>query len=441
VYKRIRRWGGVKVPQKIFSGGHSLSDVDHDVLVLGGGVIGLGCALELLRSGRGVTVVDGGTVGSGSSHGNCGTITPSHLPLPAPGTIGRALRSMLTRDAPLYIRPRFDPQLLAWLLRFAGRCNARDFRATAQFKSRLLLASREALAELIERERIDCEFAATGTLYVWRDAAGMAAAEPDARLLRELGVAVDILDGGEVRRREPALRAGMAGGHYHPGDASLRPDRFVAELARRVRARGGVVHERTTVQGFEVREGRIEAIGSTRGRLRAREVVLALGAWSAPMAGQLGLRLPIQPGKGYSITYARPRRAPAVPLVLEERSVCVTAWGSGYRLGSTMEFSGYDSTLNAARLAALQRGAAEYLEEPEGPVMQEQWYGWRPMTYDDLPIIGRSTRLANLTLATGHGMLGMSLAAITGQLVADIIAGRAPRMDIGPLSDRRFVAR
>ena len=208
-----------------------------------------------------------------------------------------------------------------------------------------------------------------------------------------------------------------------------------------MRARGGIVHERTTVQGFEVREGRIEAVVSTRGRLRAREVVLALGAWSAPMGRQLGLRLPIQPGKGYSITYARPRRAPAVPLVLKERSVCVTAWDSGYRLGSTMEFSGYDSTLNAARLAALQRGAAEYLEEAEGPVMQEQWYGWRPMTYDDLPIIGRSARLANLTLATGHGMLGMSLAAITAQLVADVIDGRAPRMDIGPLSARRFEVR
>ena len=158
------------------------------------------------------------------------------------------------------------------------------------------------------------------------------------------------------------------------------------------------------------------------------------------MARQIGLRLPIQPGKGYSITYARPRHAPAVPLVLEERSVCVTAWGSGYRLGSTMEFSGYDSTLNAARLAALRRGAAEYLEEPEGPVMEEQWYGWRPMTYDDLPVIGRAARYGNLTLATGHGMLGMSLSAITAQLVTDLLSGRTARLDMAPLSPRRFGA-
>jgi len=413
---------------------------DSDVLVLGAGVIGLTCALELLRAGRSVTVLESGVAGGGSSHGNCGTITPSHLPLHAPGTLARALRWMLTRDAPFYVKPTADPQMLGWLLRFATRCNRGDFRRTALYKSRLLLQSREQLAALIARERIDCEFAATGTLYVWRHEKGLAQARDDARLLGELGIAVEILDAPTLHRREPALRSGMAGGHFHPGDASLRPDRHVAELARLVRARGGAIAERTPVQAFDTAGGRIEAVVTPRGRYRGREVVLALGAWSAPLARQIGLRLPIQPGKGYSITYSRPRRAPAIPLVLEERSVCVTAWDSGYRLGSTMEFSGYDTTLNAARLAALRRGAAEYLDEPEGPVIEEQWYGWRPMTYDDLPLIGRTGRYANLTLATGHGMLGMSLSAITGQLVADVLAGRTPALDIAPLSPRRFGA-
>jgi len=182
---------------------------------------------------------------------------------------------------------------------------------------------------VIAREGIACEFAPSGTLYVWRDAREMARAHTDAQLLRELGVVVEVLDGTALRRRESALRAGLAGGHFHPGDASLRPDRYVAELARVVRAQGGTIHEHATVRGFDTRRGHIDAVVSTRGSLRAREVLLALGAWSAPMARQIGLRLPIQPGKGYSITYARPRHAPAVPLVLEARSVCVTAWGSG----------------------------------------------------------------------------------------------------------------
>jgi D-amino-acid dehydrogenase len=417
-----------------------VSDTDSDVLILGAGVIGLSCALALLRAGRSVTVLDAGAVGGGASRGNCGTITPSHLPLHAPGTVSRALRWMLTRDAPFYVKPTLDPEMLAWLLRFARRCNAADFRRTALYKSRLLLQSREQLAGLIARERIDCEFAASGTLYVWRGAKGLDQAQGDAAFLRELGVSVEILDGTAVRRREPALRSGMAGGHFHAGDAHLRPDRHVAELARVVRALGGSIQEHVPVQAFDAAAGRISAVRTGLGAFHGREIVMALGSWSAPMARQIGLRLPIQPGKGYSITYARPQRAPAIPLVLEERSVCVTAWGSGYRLGSTMEFSGYDSTLNAARLAALRRGAAEYLEEPEGPVMEEQWYGWRPMTYDDLPLIGRAARLANLTLATGHGMLGMSLSAITAQLVTDLLAGRAAAVDMAPLSPRRFGA-
>ena len=168
------------------------------------------------------------------------------------------------------------------------------------------------------------------------------------------------------------------------------------------------------------------------------QVVLALGAWSPRLARQLDLRLPVQPGKGYSITYTRPSLCPVMPLVLRERSVCVTAWPSGYRLGSTMEFSGYDTTLNRTRLDALRRGAAEYLREPEGPAVVEEWYGWRPMTYDDLPLIGPAPGWRNLTLATGHGMLGVSMSAATGLLVSDLLGGRAPSLDPTPYRPDRL---
>jgi len=409
-----------------------------DVLILGGGVIGLSCALFLLRAGRSVTVLDKGVVGHGSSRGNCGTITPSHLPLHAPGTITKALKWMLKRDAPFYVKPTLDPELLGWMLNFARRCNTRDFHRTAQVKSELLLRSRERLGALIRDEKLDCEFADSGTLYVWREAQALAAAHRDYLLLRELGVPVELLDGAALRAKEPALKDGMAGGHWHSGDARLRPDRYVAELARAVRAAGGSIIEQSAVRGFRNGGGRIDAVDTAQGEIGADEIVLALGAWSQLMGRQLGLRLPIQPGKGYSITYALPRQAPRIPLVLQERSVCVTTWGSGYRLGSTMEFSGYDSTLNQRRLQALKRGAAEYLEEPEGPAVEEQWYGWRPMTYDDLPIIGRAPGFSNLSLATGHGMLGVSLSAITAQMVTELLTGQAPSLDPLPCSPLRF---
>ncbi len=345
---------------------------------------------------------------------------------------------MLKRDAPFYVKPTLDPELLTWMLNFARLCNERDFRRNAGIKTELLLRSRERLGQLIRDEQLECEFADSGTLYVWREARALHAAYHDYEMLRELGVPVELLDGAALRAKEPALKAGMAGGHWHPGDARLRPDRYVAELARAVRAAGGAILEQTTVQGFRVDGGRIAGVTTAAREQRAGEVVLALGAWSPQLAKQLGLRLPIQPGKGYSITYTRPQRAPRIPLVLEERSVCVTAWDSGYRLGSTMEFSGYDRTLNQRRLDALKRGAAEYLEEPEGPAIEEQWYGWRPMTYDDLPVIGRAPGLDNLTLATGHGMLGVSLSAITAQLVSELLTGRAPSLDLTPYSVKRF---
>ena len=411
-----------------------------EILILGGGVIGLSCALFLLRAGRSVTVLDQGVVGHGSSRGNCGTITPSHLPLHAPGTVAKALKWMLRRDAPFYVKPTLDPELLVWMLNFAQLCNPRDFRRTAHVKTELLLRSRERLGALIRDEKLDCEFADSGTLYVWREAQALAAAHRDYAMLREVGVPVDLLDGAALRAKEPALKDGMAGGHWHSGDARLRPDRFVAELARVVRAAGGNILEQTAVQGFRSDGQRIAGVVTAQGEIAAAEVVLALGAWSPLVGRQLDLRLPIQPGKGYSITYSRPQHAPRIPLVLQERSVCVTAWGSGYRLGSTMEFSGYDSTLNQRRLDALKRGAAEYLEEPEGPAIEEQWYGWRPMTYDDLPIIGRAPAFSNLMLATGHGMLGVSLSAITAQLVTELLTGQPPSLDPLPCSPARFTS-
>ena len=211
-----------------------------------------------------------------------------------------------------------------------------------------------------------------------------------------------------------------------------------AALARSVRAGGGQIAESTRIEGFRVEGGRIAAVSTNRGDFSGRDVILALGAWSPRLARQLGLRIPIQPGTGYSITYTRPQRCPRIPLSLKERAVCVTAWQSGYRLGSTMEFAGYDATLNRTRLDALRRGAAEYLHEPEGPAVVEEWYGWRPMTYDDLPILGRSGSVQNLLLATGHGMLGVTLSAATGMLIGELVSGRAPSLDLAPFDPTRF---
>jgi D-amino-acid dehydrogenase len=418
-------------------------DQPVDVLVVGGGVIGLASALALAGAGRSVRVLEAGTVGCGASHGNCGTITPSHaLPLAAPGTIARALRWMFTPDAPLYIRPRFDPVLWAWLLRFTARCNRRDWLQAGESKAAILQASRALLPEWVERYRLDCEFTESGTDHVFRDPRALAEFEQDLQALRELGVASELIDGGAYQRGEPALRDGVAGVVRFPGDACLRPDRYVDGLARALREAGGAIVEHCEVHAVGS-DGDGQRVHTAQGEFRARDVLFATGAWSPRLAGSLQLAAPalrraMQPGKGYSITYDRPALSPRHPLVLHERSVCVTAWPSGFRLGSTMEFSGYDDSLNRRRLDALERGSREYLHEPVGPVKREEWFGWRPMTFDDLPIIGRFPGHQKLWLATGHGMLGVSMSTATAQLVADSITGRAPLIDPAPYRIERF---
>ena len=410
-----------------------------DVLVLGGGVIGLACALYLLRAGRSVTVLEQARAGGATSHGNCGTITPSHaVPLAMPGMIAQGMRWLLKPDAPFRIAPRLDFALFEWLLQFAHHCNWADFRRITALKAPLLRLSRQALEQLIRDENLACEFEPLGTLNVYRDARAFDKSQWLPRALRECELPIEILDGAQCRAREPALNDSIVGGYFNPLDAHLRPDRYLAELARAVRARGGDIRESTRISGFRLDAQRIAAVQTDAGEFGADDVVMALGAWSPLLARQLDLRIPIQPGKGYSITYSRPQRTPRVPLALKERAVCVTGWGSGYRLGSTMEFAGYDASLNRTRLDALRRGAAEYLHEPEGPAVLEEWYGWRPMTYDDLPILGRAARVQNLLLATGHGMLGVTMSAATGLLASELLTGRATTLDLLPFSPARF---
>lgn len=407
----------------------------EDVVVIGAGVSGLASALALLEAGRGVRVIDALRVGGGASHGNCGTITPSHAPpLAAPGTVLRALKWMLTPDAPLYIPPRVDPLLWQWLLRFALRCNPRDWERSARAKAAMLNDARARLPGLIRRHHLACEFVESGEDYVFRDPAAFAHGQQELDMLRALGIDVELIEGAAYEAQEPAVKPGVAGAIRFSGDAALRPDHYVAELARAVRGLGGIIDEQRPLQAL-VADADGWRIDTPAGTLHARDVLVATGAWSPRLATAIGvpaLRRAMQPGKGYSITYSPPSLVPRRPLVLRERSVCVTSWGSGYRLGSTMEFSGFDDTLNTRRLAALERGAAEYLHQPVGPEVRERWFGWRPMSVDDIPIIGPVPGRKGLWLATGHGMMGVGMSAATGQLVADLVTGRAPAIDPAP---------
>lgn len=407
---------------------------------MGGGVIGLACALYLLKAGASVRVLEQGSPGNGSSHGNCGTITPSHAgPLTMPGMVGTALRSLLHRDAPLYVNPRPDLERARWLLGFARRCTWRDYQHAGEARGAMLARSRALLGDLIDSEGMACEFEEVGELYVYRNERSVQADRAHVELLRRLGMDVRVLLADDVLSLEPSLREGVVGGLLHPGDARLRPDRFVAELARRVRELGGAIETGARVDEFGFDGPRISHVRTTRGVFSADRVVMALGAWSPLLGKLLDVRVPMQPGKGYSLTWDEPpAQSPTHSLVLREASICVTPWATGFRLGSTMEFSGFDEGLNEVRLEALRRGAAVYLREPEGRGEVVPWWGWRPMSVDELPIVGPSSRWSNLVYATAHGMLGISMSAATGELVANLMSGPAPVLDPTPYAPSRF---
>ncbi|HYG06431.1 MAG TPA: FAD-dependent oxidoreductase [Stenotrophomonas sp.] len=409
-----------------------------DVLVIGAGAIGLACALALAEAGRGVRVLEAGRVGAATSHGNCGTITPSHAPpLAAPGMPWQALRWMFKPDAPLYVPPRLDPALWRWFARFAGRCNSRDWRHSTLARAALLNDSAQRLREWIQRYDLQCEYRQDGLDYVFRDERNFRHYLRECETLQALGVRTEAIDGAAYVADDPAFRAGLAGAIRFPGDAHLRPDQYTAGLARALRERGGTIGEHIRVEDIAA-DAQGVRVTTSAGPHQARDVVIATGPWSPRLAAAAGLRLPVQPGKGYSITYSRPALAPRRPVVLKDRWVFLTPWDSGLRVGSTMEFSGYDSRLNATRLAALERAAGEYLQEPGGAQVQERWYGWRPMTWDDLPALGRSPSHPHIWIAAGHGMLGISMSSASGQLMADLMSGRAPAIDPHPYRPERF---
>lgn len=411
------------------------------VVVIGGGVVGATCAYYLARTGRRVTILDRGRFGAGCSHGNCGYVCPSHvLPHAGPGALWTTLQALARRNSPLSVRLGVLLRNLGWFLGFARRCNERDMLAAAAGIQALLHSSRRLYDDLLASEGVVCEWDTHGLLFVFHTKAEFDHYAATDRLLRErFDLPAERFDVAELLTREPALRPeAVSGGYLYRSDAQLRPDVLMRELRRVLDRLGVEIREDITWTGF-VRAGtHAIAASTTRGELPASAFVVATGAWTPQMSEALGCRVPILPGKGYSVTMPRPALCPTYPMIFEEHRVAVSPFSSGLRIGSTMEFAGYDPTLNRARLGLLHDAAKLYLRDPGSGPVEEEWWGWRPMVYDGKPVIDRSPALGNVMIAAGHGMLGLSMATATGKLVAEMLTGQPTHIDPSPYRRTRF---
>jgi D-amino-acid dehydrogenase len=414
--------------------------MSESVVIVGGGVIGLSCAHYLRDMGYAVTVIDRNTIGGGCSHANCGYIAPSHvLPLTEPGMVGMAIRSMFKRDSPFKVKPRLSLSLMRFMLGFARRCNHRDMLAGGRALQPLLEASMASYKELVQYPQIQCEWNPNGMLYVFGSNRALDHfGQIDALITREFGTAAAPIDASGLTQMEPALRDGLAGGYFYDCDATLRADRLNSSWRAWLEERGVTFIERCQMSEL-IREGdRLRAIHTSSGELAADQFVFAIGARSADIAAQLRCRIPVQPGKGYSITMDRPDPCPTHSMLFPESRVGVTPYQGAYRLGSMMEFVGFDESIAPHRISLLRLGVEPYLKAPHMPHEHEQWFGFRPMTPDTLPIIGPVPRCPNGYLATGHNMIGLTLAPVTGRLIAEMISGSQTVVDPTPYSVDRF---
>ena len=414
------------------------------VLVLGSGVIGVASAWYLRQAGHEVTVVDREPEpGMETSFANGGQISAgSATPWAAPHIPLTALKWLLKPNAPLVLRPRPDPAMWRWLLELLGNCTEARYLRNRERLLRLARYSRAELERLRTQAGIDYDAAARGMLTLYRDAASLEKDARDAKLLERLGIAYEVLDRAGCERHEPGLtraHVALAGGIRFPDDESGDCRKFTVELARRAAGQGVQFLASTRIERL-VREGdRVTGVITSAGELDADTYVLALGSYSPYFMSRLGVRLPVYPVKGYSMTLpvADDPNAPQGAVLDETYKTVVTRLGDRIRVAGTAELAGYDYKLRPYRLVTLERVVRDLFPGAIDVGRAEYWAGLRPMTPDNPPVLGASP-LSNLVLNTGHGALGWTLACGSAKAIADFVTGRPPEIALDDYALSRF---
>lgn len=411
-----------------------------DVIIIGGGIIGVCTAYYSATYGGNIILIEKDDLGAGCSDANAGLIVPGHsMPLATPGIIAKGIRWLLNPESPFYIKPRFDLDLLSWLWEFRRACQAERMPKSMAYLCELNAASR-ALFDDLALEGITFFFEKKGLLIVCRTKSALEAAIAEAKDKEKLNIPVHVLDKEKILAMEPTLKTDVLGGIFFPQDAHIDCRQFVQAVAEKAKARGVKIMTQTEVLAWEKENRQIKKVITTRGSIEADQIVLAAGAWSPTLVKELNLKLPVQPAKGYSLSYQKPETSPGIPMILSETKVAVTPLADTLRFGGTLELAGLDMRINRRRVEAIQKAIPNYLKDikPQNLDLIKLWRGLRPCSPDGIPFVGRTQKYNNLIIACGHSMQGVSLGPVTGKLVAQILAGEKPLMDISPMAVERY---
>lgn len=430
--------------------------------IIGGGIIGLSTAYYLQQEGWEVTVLERGDLSDGCSFGNMGYLSPSHFaPLAQPGVISQGILWMFQQKSPFYVRPALSASLMDWGLKFVRACNKGHVERSARPMAELLLLSRDLTAAW-EAEGMRFEYAQKGCINYFQTAKYEQGELENVRTGRSLGLQIEMLDRAQCQAMEPALPPDVRGGAWYKDDAMLYPNELMQQLAERLEKRGVSILRHTQVVGMQKTQGKISKViyqsthpaASNAPHSQSPDlVVLAAGSWSPPIAKMAGEYLPMMPGKGYSMTVDMAEQALRYPCILLEAKVAITPWAKRLRIGSTMEIGAMDDRILFPRvqgiLEAVPRFFPGYADDPAFRAladleqlkqkMQEKiWFGYRPLSADGLPYIGFAKKTQNLMMATGHAMLGLSMAAATGKLVAEMAGGKPTSMGVEAFEPGRY---
>lgn len=411
------------------------------VTIVGGGIIGLCSAYYLQKQGDEVTVIERGDITDGCSFGNMGYMSPSHfVPLASPGIIAEGLKHMLSSSSPFYVKPRLNMDLMKWGYHFYKSSNAATVKKHAPHLNNILMLSRHLMNDIRNEIGDVFEMEDKGCLMMCKKESTLEHEFHLADDAEKLGLKVERLDRAAVQALEPDVELNVAGAVLFKDDAHFNPGKLMIALKNYLDQKGVHFQLHTTVSGFEKTNNKVTAVITDKGKFDCENLVIATGSWLPVVSKMLGIKLLLQPGKGYSYTYPYVEKNIKYPAILVDGRCAITPWGHQLRIGGTMEISGINSKILVKRMEGVFNSAKDFYPglKIDFPPVDKIWSGLRPVSPDGLPYIGKTSRFENVIFAGGHAMLGISEGAGTGLLVSQLVENKKTEIDMSAFKVERF---